>query len=101
MGACKKLAFKAAECKVTTYSEAKCRGRNIQTYSTLAVHGQEWKWSSGDQENYPVSASIEGECTKVEFYDEDNNKEGYSDNMIKKTTGCFDFTYDLKKDLGG
>jgi len=91
----------AAGCKVTTYSAGHCHGKAVKTYATFAAKGQQWKWGSGFQENQPVSARIQGSCKKVEFYDEDHNHEGYSDNMIKKTTGCFDFTYDLKKDLGG
>merc|ERR1711957_358030 len=38
---------------------------------------------------------------KVEFYDEDNNYEGYKDNVVVQGNQCTNFPYDLKKDLGG
>merc|ERR1711957_1112499 len=69
-----------APCKVTTYSAGHCHGKAVKTYATFAANGQQWKWGSGYQENQPVSARIQGSCKKVEFYDEDNNKEGYSKN---------------------
>jgi len=88
-----------AGCRVTTYRGKKCDGAAVKMYETNTPKEYRWRW--GYQENWPNSAKVEGNCGKVEFYDEDNNEEGYEDNIFFCGTGCVDFPYDLEEDLGG
>jgi len=86
-------------CRVTTYRGKTCDGTKVKTYETDAP--KEFRWSWGYQENWPNSATLEGDCKRVEFYDEDSNERGYEDNIFSCGTGCVDFPYDLEEDLGG
>jgi len=86
-------------CRVTTYRGKVCDGSVVKTYETASPKQFRWGW--GMQENWPMSAKLEGNCRKVEFYDEDNNRRGDKDNVFGCGTGCVDFPYDLENDLGG
>jgi len=86
-------------CTVTTYKGPRCGGSVVKTYHTYTA--KELKWTSGAQLNTPVSAKVSGECTRVEFYDQDNNQADNGDNMNRTTPGCTTFTWDIKQDLGG
>lgn len=87
-------------CTVTTFTGFNCNQKKVATYSSDCT--KEFKWNFGYQENWPNSAMVTGQnCDKVEFYDEDNNKPGYGDNVWKHGEGCVRFPFDLQEDLGG
>merc|ERR1711957_840585 len=91
-----------AACKVTTHRSKDCSWDVVGTYISFDASGTEWTWYRGKEEDLPVSAKIQGECGKVEFYDEDSSKgEGYTDNVVVQGNQCTNFPYDLRRDLGG
>lgn len=105
--------WSAEDCaKKITQQSMKCWS-HIKSYSASILKSKyelsdgkkefKWDWNS-DEENRPVSASIQGFCKQVEFYDEDGSGANYEDNHIwvkEKKTECVNLPSDLKQDLGG
>merc|ERR1711957_283345 len=72
-----KLPTTGATCSVTTHHTKDCKGpRDIETYSSSVASGREWTWVGGEKnemnglgKGWARSATIQGDCAKVEFYD--------------------------------
>mmetsp|Transcript_78599 Transcript_78599/g.163335 ORF Transcript_78599/g.163335 Transcript_78599/m.163335 type:complete len:1239 (+) Transcript_78599:80-3796(+) len=87
----------AKECTVRIYRNYNCKG-SYWTFTSTNPLGEEFKFKDDEWE----SARAYGDCSQVEFYDEDEGKAFYEDNQWKEGTfGCFDFKSDLDDDMDG